>query len=444
MKEEDMTLNPLAQELNKEIRNCNESVYQMLSEFGKRVFFPKGIVSQSGEAKKQATRFNATIGIATENGKAMMLECFNDLISPNIESHKILPYAPSDGVLGLRQSWQAHQQRQNPGMRKATLPVVCSGLTHGLSLVGDLFLDEGGSDTVILPKLFWGNYKLIWQIKKTANIVSYELFDKGLNHFNFNDFAEAITKYSSNKKKTMLLFNFPQNPTGYSLKKHEAKQIEDFLLEQAKQGKKFITVCDDAYWGLTYENDCQKESLFSNLSQLHENILAIKIDGCTKEFFMWGMRVGFLTYGFKGMTAPCSYALERKTAAAIRGNISNATHHSQEVLSKMLVQSDIESQKASKEEILRKRYAKTKEIVYAEEYKNLWEAYPFNSGYFMCLRIKNSVDAEQLRVHLLNEYQTGIVSLSKQDIRIAFSCLAEKDIPEFFNCLASAINDLRN
>ena len=71
-----MELNPLAQTLNKSIKNCSESIYEMISPFGKRVFFPKGIVSQSGEAKKKASLFNATIGIATENKKAMILESF--------------------------------------------------------------------------------------------------------------------------------------------------------------------------------------------------------------------------------------------------------------------------------------------------------------------------------------------------------------------------------
>ena len=68
----------------------------MLSEFGKRLFFPKGILAQSAEAKDKAKRYDATIGIARENGKPMFLpsvmQYFNDL-SPA----EALTYAPATG-----------------------------------------------------------------------------------------------------------------------------------------------------------------------------------------------------------------------------------------------------------------------------------------------------------------------------------------------------------
>ena len=51
------------------------------------------------------------------------------------------------------------------------------------------------------------------------------------------------------------------------------------------------------------------------LAQAHQNILAIKIDGATKEEFVWGLRVGFITYGVKGGTKALYDALEQKTGA---------------------------------------------------------------------------------------------------------------------------------
>ncbi len=43
----------------------------MLSDLGKNLFFPKGILTQSAEAKEKAHKYNATIGIATEKGGPM-------------------------------------------------------------------------------------------------------------------------------------------------------------------------------------------------------------------------------------------------------------------------------------------------------------------------------------------------------------------------------------
>ena len=54
---------------------------------------------------------------------------------------------------------------------------------------------------------------------------------------------------------------------------------------------------DDAYFGLFYEETALKESIFTRLMDRHSNLLAVKLDGATKENFVWGLRVGFVTYG---------------------------------------------------------------------------------------------------------------------------------------------------
>ena len=52
----------------------------MLSELGKRLFFPKGILAQSAEAKDKAKRYDATIGIAREKGKPMFLALGDEVL----------------------------------------------------------------------------------------------------------------------------------------------------------------------------------------------------------------------------------------------------------------------------------------------------------------------------------------------------------------------------
>ncbi len=67
-------MNKLAEELNCMIQNKAPNVFEMLSSMGKELFFPKGILSQSAEAKQKATRYNATIGIATEGDIPVLFE----------------------------------------------------------------------------------------------------------------------------------------------------------------------------------------------------------------------------------------------------------------------------------------------------------------------------------------------------------------------------------
>ena len=56
-------LNPLAQELNETLRGS--VVEALMSDMGKRMYFPNGIISQGGEAAKDAYFANGTIGIQT-------------------------------------------------------------------------------------------------------------------------------------------------------------------------------------------------------------------------------------------------------------------------------------------------------------------------------------------------------------------------------------------
>ena len=57
------------------------------------------------------------------------------------------------------------------------------------------------------------------------------------------------------------------------------------------------------------------------------------------------------------------------------------------------------------------------------------------------LRIKN-VDSEKLRVHLLESYGVGTISVTSTDLRIAFSCLEVEQIQELFDIIHQGWKDL--
>jgi DNA-binding transcriptional MocR family regulator len=101
----------------------------------------------------------------------------------------------------------------------------------------------------------------------------------------------------------------------------------------------------------------------------------------------------------------------------------------------------IGAERQEKLEILRARAQRVRDVVYRDEYRSRWDVYPFNSGYFMCIRVKG-VEAERLRVHLLEKYGAGVIAMGKSDIRVAFSCLELDQIEPLFACIAQAIGDL--
>ena len=434
-------MNPLALELNNQLIKENPALYEVLSARGKALFFPKGILTQSAEAKVKAKKFNATIGIATEHGVAMHLPCIKKHIE-TIPPNDAFTYAPAAGKAELRSTWQEKLLAQNPGLKGKhfSLPVVTSAITHGLSLVGDLFVEEG--DVMVLPDKLWGNYRLIFNVRLGATLKTFPLYNEK-NGFNSKGLQKVLDETVQVKQKIIILLNFPNNPTGYSITPQEADAIVTVLKDCASRGARLIIVHDDAYFGLFYDDALMKESLFALTANLHERILAIKLDGATKEQYVWGLRVGFITYGIGGgANKEVIYgALEKKTMGAIRGGISNSPHLSQTLVLRAMESKEFAAERKAKHEIMKTRALKVKEVLANKKYDDAWTYYPFNSGYFMCLQLK-SVNAEALRQHLLARYEVGVISVDATDVRIAFSCIEARDIQELFDIIYQGVKDL--
>jgi len=434
-------MNPLAKELNSIVEAGNPHLFGMLSDIGKNLFFPKGILSQGAEAKEKAYNINATIGIAKEAGHTMKLDSVAAYVK-DIPASNYLTYAPSFGIPDLRQAWKRALFAKNASLagKEISLPVVTNGITHAIAIFADVWLDPG--DVVILPEMMWGNYNMILTVRKGARIDHYELFNTA-GGFNLDAFEETVRAAAAENDKITVLLNFPQNPSGYTATETEGRRIVEILTAVAEGGTNVLAVFDDAYFGLFYEDDTLKESLFARLCQSHPRLLAVKLDGATKENFVWGLRAGFITYGCPVETDPASVyeALERKTAGAVRGNISNASHLGQAIILRSMQSDAYAAEQREKFGILKARADRVKAVLADPKYAAAWDVYPFNSGYFMCLKLK-TVDAEILRVHLLDKYGVGLIALGDRNLRVAFSCIDEQQVEELFDTVLKGIADL--
>ncbi|WP_163859075.1 aminotransferase class I/II-fold pyridoxal phosphate-dependent enzyme [Paenibacillus elgii] len=431
-------MNPLAQSLNETIQKESPHVYEMLSELGKQIYFPKvGILSQSAEAKAKAKKFNATIGTALENGQPMHLKVIQDTLSA-YNPKDIYEYAPPAGKPELRTAWRSKIIEENPSLQGKNLgnPIATNALTHGLSIVADLFAGPG--DAVIIPDKNWENYELTFGIRRGAELVYYPLYTED-RLFNAAGLRDALLAQKS-KGKAIVVLNFPNNPTGYTPGPEEGRAIVAAIKEAAEAGINVVAVTDDAYFGLFFE-DSLHESLAGQLAGLHPRVLSVKIDGATKEEYVWGFRVGFITY--VGQSDAALAALEQKTIGIIRGTISSGPHPSQTFVLHALQSPDFKAQKQEKFDIMKGRANRVKALLDTGKFDQVWDYYPFNSGYFMCLKLK-TVDAETLRLHLLDKYGVGTIALGETDLRVAFSCIEEANIEELFETIYQGVLDLQN
>lgn len=434
-------MNPLATELNNAIQAAAPAVYEMLSALGRELYMPKGILTQGAEAKQKAHKFNATLGVATENSHPMYLDCIYDNLK-NYNPADLFLYAPTTGKPELRKAWQDKMLKENPSLhgKQFGLPVSTNALTHGLSIVANLFVNDG--DYVVLPDKFWGNYRLAFSTHRGGVLTTFPIFNDD-NGFNVEGLLKKVEECGKLRPKVVVVLNFPNNPTGYTPTLDEANRIVRGLKEIADSGIKIIAVTDDAYFGMFYENSI-KESLFGMLAGVSSNLLAVKLDGATKESFVWGFRVGFITFAAttKNDESAMLSALEQKVSGNIRGNISSGPHISQSIVLNALKHPDYEKQHAAKVEILKARAVKSKEVLANPEFADEFVMYPFNSGYFLCLRLLNT-EAEKLRVHLLDKYGVGTIAAGSNDLRIAFSCMEVEDMEELFSIIYQGCKDLR-
>jgi aspartate/methionine/tyrosine aminotransferase len=363
---------------------------------------------------------------------------------PALAPADVYPYAPPAGRPELRQLWREKQLSDTPTLQGKPfgLPIVTSALTHGLSLVGDLFVDPGGC--ILLPDKLWGNYRLTYEVRLGAEIETFPFY--GGSGFNTSGLRETLARCGDDHDQVMVLLNFPNNPTGYMPTAAEGDAIADALVAQAAAGTRIVALCDDAYFGLFYHLGAASmtESLFGSLTARDPNLLALRLDGATKELFAWGLRCGFLTVGpgDPGSAEAVCDVLDAKCRGAIRGSISNSPLISQSLVEHALTSEGVTKDRAEKAAILRARAEAVYDVVSREKYRESFTPYPFNSGYFMCVAL-HGVDAEKTRVHLLEQHGVGLIATGPSDIRVAFSCLEVDDVEPLFEALHQAVRELR-
>ena len=400
------------------------------SKLGENIILPQDVLIQSKETAAVAGAINATIGIATINKKAMSLPSINKVLT-ELNNSEYLPYSPTPGLPKMRELWKEKILADNPKINKdfLSLPMVTTGITQGIDIAANLFNESG--DALLLPNLFWQNYAQIYTIKLGNKIYKYNQFDEN-NEFSIKNFKKAL--YSIKEDKISLILNFPNNPTGYTPSDVELDSLVEVINIFAKENtnKQIIIVSDDAYFGLFFEDKHKTPTLSATYKLAeNENCLIIKLDGITKEFYSWGLRVGFITYYTKN--DELRKILLEKTQGYLRSTTSSPSNLSQQIAVRLLDNKQSLEEKEINDKIIEERYNKLKQAISKEQLDQLVRVLPFNSGYFFTIKLPSNINAHEFRLKFLNEYKYGVYSMDDEHIRIAFSCLDKELIPELIN-----------
>lgn len=396
-------------------------IEDFLSEYGKVAFIPNGFTTQSEECLDKKVKINATAGVYQVKNK---IKTINEISSQftDLTDKDIVQYASAMGYKPLRETWKRHIFNSSFSKNVldfefnsnyCSLPVVTNGISNALYTAGSLFINK--DDEVFIPKLHWDAYDSIFKYRLGGNLVTYDNFD----------LHDLESNLNTNIGKKIIVLNYPNNPTGYTLTFSDVNYLEFILAKRCKLGDKIIIILDDAYMEYFYEK-CYDYSLFEDLGNISENLIVAKCDGVSKEYCAWGMRIGFITFKSKGIVNPLVYSLlEHKAAAVNRGTLSSIAMDNQ-----VLINRAIKINEHAINDIfidLKERFNILNNSI--SKYSNdALKVLPHNSGYFVCFET-NGVDAEELRQTLLNKRSIGIIRYDDKHIRVAFSSVDKEDIP---------------
>jgi aspartate/methionine/tyrosine aminotransferase len=221
----------------------------------------------------------------------------------------------------------------------------------------------------------------------------------------------------------------------------ERATLREGLLAAA-EGRPLLVLCDDAYAGLVYEQAVPRRSMFWELAGAHPALVPVKLDGATKEFALFGARVGFVTFAVEPDSA-AARALESKVKCLVRAAMGSPVALGQVLLLQALesptVAQEVEQVRAELEQRWRALGAALRGVDPA-----LLRPLPSNSGCFALVELPETLglDAETVRRHLLEREDAGIIAIAPRYLRIAFCSVEADRLPELVERLERGIRHL--
>jgi aspartate/methionine/tyrosine aminotransferase len=168
----------------------------------------------------------------------------------------------------------------------------------------------------------------------------------------------------------------------------------------------------------------------------------VKVDGATKEFGLFGGRVGFVTFPF-APDDPASVALESKVKGLTRAVVGSPVSLGQILLLEALRTGGIEQQVEAVRRTVGRRYEVLRRSLAGAD-PGLLTPLPFNSGCFALVELAEELglEAEAVRRHLLERHDTGLISIAPRYLRIAYCSVDEERLPELVARLERGVREL--
>jgi aspartate aminotransferase len=212
-------------------------------------------------------------------------------------------YAPSSGVMELRQALAKKLNERNQIPAAAENIIVLNGGMQGLHGAFQSVVDPG--DEVLVFSPMWTPVKDL--IAHCRGVVVYVSTEEA----RANGFAATLAKHATGKTRA-IYYNTPQNPSGVVFTREEAQAVANFAQE-----RDLVVIADEAYETLVYQGE---HFSIASLPEMFER--TITCFTYSKTYSMTGWRLGYvaaaepwltglkkcLLYSTNGVSTPTQWA----------------------------------------------------------------------------------------------------------------------------------------
>ena len=338
-------------------------------------------VTQAAKADKDPSTINATAGcLYDEEGNLftykIVAECEKNLPSKQKFAYAASPSGNKEYVNAI--SKYILEDRIKNNYKTLATP----GGTGAVYTSMKLTLDEG--DTVILPKIAWGNYNdMVKQLN--LNVIRYDVYD----------LDDLFSKIDSIDGKVYVLINSPcQNPLGFA---YSYEQWQKIINKLNNLNKEVVLALDIAY--IDYVSN-EPKKFFELFNNINDNVLVLICASTSKSFSFYGERLGaMIAINNNEELVDKVINLSSRLARAVWSNCNNGAMLTvTEVLNKHYDEYIIERDNAIK--MLKTRVSTFKSE--ADECGLVY--YPMQDGFFITLKVEDDDYKEELHQRLMENH----------------------------------------
>lgn len=338
-------------------------------------------VTQAAKADKDPSTINATAGcLYDEEGNLftykIVAECEKNLPSKQKFAYAASPSGNKEYVNAI--SKYILEDRIKNNYKTLATP----GGTGAVYTSMKLTLDEG--DTVILPKIAWGNYNdMVKQLN--LNVIRYDVYD----------LDDLFSKIDSIDGKVYVLINSPcQNPLGFA---YSYEQWQKIINKLNNLNKEVVLALDIAY--IDYASN-EPKKFFELFNNINDNVLVLICASTSKSFSFYGERLGaMIAINNNEELVDKVINLSSRLARAVWSNCNNGAMLTvTEVLNKHYDEYIVERDNAIK-------MLKTRVNTFISEADECGLVYyPMQDGFFITLKVEDDDYKEELHQRLMENH----------------------------------------